>query len=121
MRTCALHQLVLKPVMAFEALPLRDKEGYLIELGDWTPEVAAALAQAESIALTPAHWEVIEVLRNFYARFDHAPNNRALVKFCAQQLGAERISSAYIMGLFGGSPAKTAAKIAGLPRPTHCL
>lgn len=99
----------------------RDKEGYLLVLADWTPEAATQLASEAGISLTDAHWEILDLLRAFYDRFDHAPNNRALVKYCAQHLGADKISSAYLMTLFGGSPAKTAAKIAGLPRPTHCL
>lgn len=99
----------------------RDKEGYLLELSDWTSDVAEHLAAESSIDLTPAHWDVLNLLREFYERFDHAPNNRALVKYCAQQLGADKVSSASMMALFGGTPAKTAAKIAGLPRPTHCL
>ncbi len=106
---------------AHEKKPARDKDGYLVDLSCWQPEVAEWLAQQENITLTVAHWEIITALRAFYATFDHAPNNRALVKYCAQNLGADKISSAYIMNLFGGTPAKTAAKIAGLPRPTHCL
>lgn len=83
--------------------------------------IASKLAQREGIELSNDHWTVIQLLRQFYEQFDHAPNNRVLVKFCAQQLGDESFSSAQAMRLFGGTPAKTAAKIAGLPRPTHCL
>jgi tRNA 2-thiouridine synthesizing protein E len=46
---------------------------------------------------------------------------RALVKLVKEQLGVEQGSSVYLMSLFGGSPAVTAAKVAGLPRPTNCL
>lgn len=31
-----------------------DKDGYLVELGDWSSEVADALAAAEQIELTPS-------------------------------------------------------------------
>ena len=34
---------------------------------------------------------------------------------------AEKGQSRYLMGLFGGSPAKLSAKIAGLPKPENCL
>ncbi|CBL45165.1 Dissimilatory sulfite reductase, gamma subunit [gamma proteobacterium HdN1] len=105
----------------YKAAPPLDKEGYLKNLSDWSPEAATWIAEKEGITLTDAHWEVIQLLRAFYNAFDHAPNNRVLVKYCAQNLGAERVSSAWLMQLFGGSPAKTAAKLAGLPRPTHCL
>lgn len=103
------------------ALPALDKEGYLRDLDAWSPAVAGALADQEGITLEDAHWEIVAVLRAFYARHKLAPNNRALAKAVATQLGAEKGRSIHLMRLFGGSPAKTAARIAGLPRPTHCL
>ncbi|MCG8669627.1 MAG: TusE/DsrC/DsvC family sulfur relay protein [Pseudomonadales bacterium] len=98
-----------------------DKEGYLKDLQDWNQEVAHFLAESEKIALTAEHWEIIELLRSFHQQFDHAPNMRVLVKFVQKNLGEEKGKSIYIMKLFPGSSAKVAAKIAGLPRPTHCL
>ena len=68
-----------------------------------------------------AHWQVIKMLRDFYERTETSPAMRPLVKLAREQLGENCGSSAYLMGLFGGSPAKTASKIAGLPRPTNCL
>jgi tRNA 2-thiouridine synthesizing protein E len=106
---------------ATSALPPLDRDGYLRELADWSPEVATALAATEGIALTDTHWAVIEVLRAFYDRHEIAPNNRALVKAVGQALGAELGRSVTLMGLFGGSPALTAARIAGLPRPANCF
>lgn len=103
------------------ALPELDKEGYLRDLNDWSPEVAEALAAREQIELTPDHWEILTLLREFHARYDLAPNNRALVRAVADKLGSDKGRSIYVMKLFGGAPAKTAARIAGLPRPTHCL
>lgn len=103
------------------ALPPLDRDGYLAALEDWSPEVAALLAADEGIELTDAHWEIIEVLRAFHARYELSPDNRALVKATRQALGSEKGRSIHLMGLFGGSPAKTGARIAGLPRPTNCL
>ncbi len=102
-------------------LPPLDKEGYLRDLQDWSPEVAEALAAQDDIDLQAEHWEVIEVLRAFHARYDLAPNNRALVRAVAVSLGPEKGRSVYLMKLFGGRPALTAARIAGLPRPTNCF
>lgn len=98
-----------------------DPEGYLISRHDWTPEVARALAEEEGIDLTTEHWEIIEVLRAFYARFEQAPAMRPLVKAVAKALGEEKGRSIHLMRLFPGSPAKLAARLAGLPKPTHCL
>ncbi|UZE27279.1 TusE/DsrC/DsvC family sulfur relay protein [Pseudomonas asplenii] len=98
-----------------------DKDGYLVELGDWSPEVASALADRESIELSPAHWEILELLRGFYQEFDLSPATRPLIKYTALKLGAEKGNSLHLNRLFNGTPAKLAAKLAGLPKPTNCL
>ena len=98
-----------------------DKEGFLRELSDWNPEVAEQIAAAENLALTPAHWEIIELLRSYYQEFDSSPAMRPLVKYCGLKLGADKGKSIYLMSLFPGSPAKLGSKIAGLPKPDNCL
>lgn len=98
-----------------------DPEGFLRDLQDWTPEVAEQIAAGENIQLTPAHWEIIELLRAYYQRFDSSPAMRPLVKWVAQQLGPDRGKSIYLLSLFPGSPAKLGSKIAGLPKPDNCL
>lgn len=98
-----------------------DKEGFLRKLDDWSPEVAEQIAAAEGIALTEAHWEVIELLRAYYREFDASPAMRPLVKYCGLKLGPDKGKSIYLLGLFPGSPAKIGSKIAGLPKPENCL
>ncbi|WP_280545805.1 MULTISPECIES: TusE/DsrC/DsvC family sulfur relay protein [unclassified Halomonas] len=98
-----------------------DPEGYLVDMNDWSPEVAEALAQEEGIELTPEQWEILQVLRDFYARYEMAPAMRPLVKAVGRALGPEKGRSIHLMRLFPGSPAKVAARLAGLPKPTHCL
>ncbi len=98
-----------------------DKDGYLADLNDWSVDVANALAAAESLELTPAHWEILELLRAFYAEYQLSPATRPLIKYTALKLGAEKGNSLHLNHLFNGTPAKLAAKLAGLPRPTNCL
>ena len=98
-----------------------DKEGYLVELADWDEDVATSLATQEQITLSPAHWEVINLLRVFYTRHQMSPANRALVNLVRRDLGVDKGKSIYLMKLFRGSPAKTASKISGLPKPENCL
>ncbi len=98
-----------------------DKEGHLRNLADWNPDVAVELAAAEDIELTEAHWEIIELIRAFYTSFEVSPAMRPLIKQVREKLGEEKASSIYLMQLFGGSPAKLCAKLAGLPRPTNCM
>ena len=101
--------------------PTLDKEGYLRELTDWNEGVASLLAQQENINLGPAHWEVIKLLRSFYRRHQVSPATRALIKLVKRELGPDKGKSVYLMKLFRGSPAKTANKIAGLPKPDNCI
>jgi len=98
-----------------------DKEGFLRDLEDWSPQVAEQIAAIEGIELGPAHWEVLELLRKYYQRFEASPAMRALVKYTGQELGAEKGRSIYLLSLFPGSPAKLGCKIAGLPKPDNCL
>ena len=102
-------------------MPATDREGHLLDLADWSPEVAEQLARREGIVLTEEHWRIIHLLRDFYAAHDLSPAMRPLVRRVREELGADKGNSLHLLKLFPGNPAKTAAKIAGLPRPTHCL
>ena len=101
--------------------PSVDREGFLTDLAEWNHDAAAWLAQAEDIELSDEHWEIIQVLRDFYAKTQTAPAMRPFVKILKEALPGRDISSIYLMQRFGHSPAKTAAKIAGLPKPANCL
>jgi tRNA 2-thiouridine synthesizing protein E len=98
-----------------------DKDGYLINLSDWDHDVAGTLATQENISLTQAHWEIINLLQEFYREFEISPAMRAFVKYAEKKLGPEKGKSIYLLQLFPPSPAKIASKSAGLPRPTNCL
>jgi len=98
-----------------------DKDGYLLDLQAWSTEVAAALAERESLQLSDEHWEVLMLLRAFYAEFQLSPANRPLIKYVALKLGPDKGNSLHLNRLFNGTPAKLAAKLAGLPKPTNCL
>lgn len=102
-------------------LPPQDSEGFLLNREDWTLEIAEALAAAEGRTLTEDHQAVISLVQDFYDRYGIAPNNRALVRAAKTTLGPALGSSVALMKLFGGAPAKTVAKYAGLAKPPHCL
>jgi tRNA 2-thiouridine synthesizing protein E len=104
-----------------DADALYDKEGYLRELSAWNESVAAEIAARDGITLTPAHWEILQAIRRFYAQYELSPATRPLLKYLAQELGTEKAGSIYVMQLFPGTPAKTIARIAGLPKPANCI
>jgi tRNA 2-thiouridine synthesizing protein E len=98
-----------------------DQEGFLLDLQDWSEPVAAALAEREALPLTAEHWEILHLLRAFYQEFQLSPATRPLVKYTALKLGPDKGNSLHLNRLFKGTPAKLAAKLAGLPKPTNCL
>ena len=98
-----------------------DDEGYLRDHTQWTDALAAEIAARDAMVLTPAHWEILQAIRRFYARYELSPATRPLMKFLAQELGPDKATSIYVMQLFPGTPAKTIARIAGLPKPANCI
>ena len=70
-----------------------DKDGFLVDLDDWSHDVASALAATEDIDLTPEHWEVLELLRSFYAEFQLSPATRPLIKYTALKLGPDKATA----------------------------
>ncbi len=105
------------PVLATKT----DHEGFLLDLSEWNESVADQIAALEDIKLTDSHWEIIRLLREFYAEYQVSPAMRIFVKQVKNQLGTEKGNSLYLLSLFPESPAKLASKIAGLPKPTNCL
>lgn len=103
-------------------MPERNNEGFLESAERWNPKVAEIIAGEDSIDLSDNHWEIIKFLREFYKQHEISPpSNRLFVKAVKEAFGEEKGNSIYLMQLFPGTPAKTACRIAGLPRPTNCL
>jgi TusE/DsrC/DsvC family sulfur relay protein len=92
-----------------------DEDGFMQEPGDWTKDVAMALATTEGVDdLTEEHWKLVDYLRNYYLQFGVAPMIRKLCKETGFDLKK-------VYALFPSGPAKGACKVAGLPKPTGCV
>lgn len=98
-----------------------DEEGYLVNLTDWSDDVANVIARQEGLDMSDSHWEVVNFLRKYYEEYQIAPAVRVLTKAIGKQLGPEKGNSQYLYELFPYGPAKQACKIAGLPKPTGCV
>jgi tRNA 2-thiouridine synthesizing protein E len=96
-------------------------DGYLVDWRDWTPELARALAAGDGLELTARHWQVIEVLREFYAEFEISPPMRSLLRLLRAKTGDPKLDSRALYRLFPQGPARQACRYAGLPRPASCV
>lgn len=100
---------------------MAEQINYLNDLPDWSKDLALELGLREGLALSKEHIEVLIVARNFYSDYGFSPSMRPLCKMVTANLGTDKGRSLYLNKLFPGSPAKLAAKLAGLPKPKNCI
>lgn len=92
-----------------------DANGNLINVNDWDEAVANVLAAVEGIELTPAHWDVINYLREEYLENGGSqPMERVILKEMSKRLG-KKLSSKDLYVLFPLAPSKQGNRVAGLP------
>lgn len=92
-----------------------NEEGFLLDAGQWTPDVALELAREVGIpALTPRHWQVLTYCREDAAREGAPPGLRRIAK-------RSGVETKELYQLFPKGPGKLAARIAGLPKPQGCV
>lgn len=91
-----------------------DSDGYLANWQDWTSELAEVFAAEEAIQLTERHWIVINFARDVFKKEGDAPTLRRITK-------ETDVKTKELYQLFPDGPAKKAARIAGLKKPTGCL
>lgn len=97
------------------------KEGFLVDLNDWSKSVAVEIARLNNLKLEPEHWEIILFIREYYQQFKHLPNARVFTKAIKKEFGDKKGNSRYLHKLFPEGPLKYACKIAGIPKPPTCL
>jgi tRNA 2-thiouridine synthesizing protein E len=91
-----------------------DDEGFLVDESAWNEEVGKAIADALEVDLSDRHWEVIRYARNEFEANGEPPTLRKIT----QQTD---VSMKEMYQLFPGGPARIAANIAGLKKPTGCI
>lgn len=91
-----------------------DDEGFMVNAADWTKEIGSAIAEALEVDLTDRHWQVIDFARKDFEDTGEPPTLRRITK----QTGVDMKE---IYQLFPEGPAKIAANIAGLKKPTGCI
>jgi tRNA 2-thiouridine synthesizing protein E len=92
-----------------------DGEGFLTNPAEWNERIAEAIADQNGIPeLTERHWQVVRFMRDRYLQAGTAPSIRSLGK-------ESGVPVKELYQLFPRGPAKLAAKIGGIPKPTGCI
>lgn len=102
-----------KPVVMLDGVAF-NPDGHLADPAQWTRTVAENIAAAQGVALTPEHWKCVEFARKDFGEKKASPNIRRFT----QAMGVETRT---LYTLFPKAPARTIARIAGIPKPAGCL
>ena len=98
-----------------DVTPAVDAEGFFVDPEQWSEELVPALAHRDGIEeLTEEHWQVIRFMREQWRQTGTGPSVRALSK-------SSGVPIKRLYELFPKGPAKTAARIAGIPKPRGCI
>mgnify|MGYP000443690400 CR=1 FL=1 len=89
-------------------------EGFFEDPSQWTREMATEMATADGLTLSDKHWQVIDFMRREFLEKGTGPTVRVLGK-------ASGVSIKELYQLFPTGPAKTAARLAGIPKPKGCI
>jgi tRNA 2-thiouridine synthesizing protein E len=89
-------------------------DGSLVDPAAWTRELATKIAAAEGVTLGVEQWKVIDFARADFAQSGASPNIRRIT----QSTG---LTTKDLYSLFPRAPARSAARIAGLPKPAGCI
>jgi TusE/DsrC/DsvC family sulfur relay protein len=91
-----------------------DDDGFMMNPSAWTEDIAKAIAEALEVELSDRHWQVINFARSDFEASGEPPTLRRIT----QQTD---VSMKEMYQLFPDGPAKLAANIAGLKKPTGCI
>lgn len=89
-------------------------DGHLADPKAWTRQMAETLAAAQGVAMGPEHWKIIDFARGDWESTKASPNIRRITQGTGIQTKA-------LYTLFPKAPARTVAKIAGIPKPAGCI
>lgn len=94
---------------------LFDGDGFMWDPGQWTREMAQALARESGLpVMRPVHWKILRFIRGYYIEHGRAPLNREI----KQSTGLKLIE---MEALFPRGIKYGARRLAGLPNPKSCL
>lgn len=91
-----------------------NKDGHLVDPKQWTRDLAVTIAQAQGAPLDEARWKVVEFARADFEEHGASPNVRRITM-------GTGLATRDLYTMFPKAPARTVAKIAGIPKPVGCI
>ena len=98
-----------------------DNEGYLLNTGDGSPELAAVIARDENLELTDDRLEIVNFVSTHFEERETIPELRTLLKALRERHGKDKATRKYVYNLFPYGYGQQACKIAGMRKPLKLL
>lgn len=96
----------------------RDNEGFLFEPEAWNETIARQLAAEEGLELDDAYWQVLNFMRQYWAKHQVAPDVRHVVDYLVNEQDVDKkTAKARLFQMFPYGYVKQACKIAGMLKP----
>lgn len=89
-------------------------DGHLVDPEVWTEAMAVQLAASQGVDLLDAHWAVLRFARADFLETRVTPNIRRITQ-------GTGLSTRDLYALFPKAPARTVARVAGIPKPAGCI
>ncbi|VAX02520.1 hypothetical protein MNBD_GAMMA19-493 [hydrothermal vent metagenome] len=105
--------MLLTEDSSFEVLA----DGRLANLSEWNKSAAQTLASRDGLTLDDGHWQVIDVMRDYYQAFNVPPIKKLLIRELKKRHPADVFDDATLQNLFPGGVLVQGSKIAGVPIP----
>ncbi len=98
-----------------------DEEGFLLNPGDWSEDVADAIAESEGYELKDDHKGMVDYFREYWAENEMHPTMHIVVKELGGSLGEtfhdHKALANHLYKIFPNEPIAELCKLAGLPKP----
>ncbi len=98
-----------------------DEEGFLVNLDDWSEDVAEAMAVQEGWELKDDHIGLIDYFREYFDEHQVHPTMHVLVKTLGKHIGnsfhEHKSYQSFLYTLFPQDPISELCKLSGLPKP----
>lgn len=98
---------------------VRDHRGNLVEIGEWSRDMARSLAEREGLSLTDEHFAVLDFLRDYAISHGAIGRDAQHILRALEERFAEQGGRRWLYLLFPGGPVRQGMKLAGLPEAPH--
>ncbi|MFN3544894.1 MAG: TusE/DsrC/DsvC family sulfur relay protein [Thiobacillus sp.] len=100
---------------------IRNHYGDLVEIDEWSHDIARKLAADAGIELGVAHLEVLDYLRDYVINQGGSQEDAQKILLALEHRFADRGGNRWLYSLFPGGPVTQGMKLAGLPEAPHAI